>query len=96
MRCCRDLDFVRYHSDPALYMRRYGRCIIWVGDLLVFTTADVMKPPCDQMRAQFKRRTQDELGHVLGMEIMRDRPNRTMTITQLKIKKLLEENGMQR
>ena len=23
----RDLDFVRYHSDPALYVRKYGRCI---------------------------------------------------------------------
>ena len=47
----RDLDFVRCHSDPALYVRKYGRCIIfiWVDDLLVFTTADVMIPPCDQM-----------------------------------------------
>ena len=24
----RDLDFIRCHSDPALYVRMYGRCII--------------------------------------------------------------------
>ena len=32
----RDLDFVRCHNDPALYVRKYGRCIIfiWVDDLL--------------------------------------------------------------
>ena len=47
----RDLEFVRCHSDPVLYVCKYGRCIIfiWVDDLLVFTTADVMIPPCDQM-----------------------------------------------
>ena len=35
----RDLDFVRCHSDLALYVRKYGRCIIfiWVDDLLIFT-----------------------------------------------------------
>ena len=39
-----DLDFVRCASDPALYVQNYGRCIllIWVDDLPVFTTADVM------------------------------------------------------
>ena len=32
-----DLDFLRSHSDPALFIRKYGRCFIfiWVDDLLV-------------------------------------------------------------
>ena len=95
-----DLDFVRCHSDPALYVRKYGRCIIfiWVDDLLIFTTPDVMKPPCDQLLARFKGRSEGEIGEmgkVLGMEIMRDRPCRTMTISHnMKIKDLLDANGM--
>ena len=81
-----DLDFVRCHSDPALYVRKCGRCIvfIWVDDLLIFTTADVMKPLCDQILARFKGRTEGEIGEigkVLGMEIILDRPSRTMTIS---------------
>ena len=74
----RDLYFFRCHSDPALYIRKYGRCIIfiWVDDLLIFTTADVMKPLCDQILERFKGRSEGEIGEigkVLGMEIMRDR-----------------------
>ena len=96
----RDLDFVTCHSDLALYVRKYGRCIIfiWVDDLLIFTTQDVMKPLCDQILARFKGRSEGEIGDigkVLGMEIMRDRPSRTMTIShRMKIKDLLDSNGM--
>ena len=96
----RDLDFVRCHSDPALYVRKYGTCIIfiWVDDLLIFTTADVMKPLCDQILARFKGRTEGEIGEigkVLGMEIMRDRSSRAITVShRMKIKDLPESNGM--
>ena len=43
-----DLDFDRCHSDPALFIRKYGRCtiFIWFDDLLVFTTAAVMETLC--------------------------------------------------
>ena len=103
-RVLRDLVFVRCHSDPALYVRKYGRCIIfiWVDDLLIFTTHDVMKPLCDQILARFKGRSEGEIGEIgkvlgmhLHMEIMRDRPSRTMTIShRMKIKDLLDSNGM--
>ena len=57
-----------------------------------------MKPLCDQMLARFKgrsRREPGEIGQVLGMEIMRDRPSQTMTIShRMKIKDLLDSNGM--
>ena len=47
---------------------------------------------------QFKGRSEGEIGEigkVLGMEIMRDRPSRTMTIShRMKIKDLLDSNGM--
>ena len=96
----RDLDFVRRRSDLALYVSKYGRCIIfiWVDDLLIFTTQEVMKPLCDHILARFKGRFEGEIGEigkVLGMEIMRDRPSRTMTISHwMKIKTLLDSNGM--
>ena len=96
----RALDFTRCHSDPALYVRKYGRCIIfiWVDDLLIFTTQEVMKPLCDQILERFKGRSEGELGEigkVLCMEIMRDRPSRTMTIShRMKMKDLLDSNGM--
>ena len=56
----RDLAFFRYACDPALFISKYGRCIIliWVDDLLVVTTADIMKPLCDQILARFKGRTE--------------------------------------
>ena len=57
-----------------------------------------MKPLCDQILARFKGRSEGEIGEigqVLGMEIMRDRPDRTMTISHwMKIKDLLHSNGM--
>ena len=97
----REQDFTRCHNDPALYVRKYGRCIIfiWVDDLLIFTTQEVTKPLCDQILERFKGRSEGdtgEIGKVLGMEIMRDRPSRTMTIShRMKIKDLLDSNGME-
>ena len=57
-----------------------------------------MKPLCDQIMARFKGRSEgeiSEIGKVLGMEIMRDRPSRTMPIShRMKIQDLLNSNGM--
>ena len=56
-----------------------------------------MKSLCDQILARFKGRSEGEIGEigkVIGIEIMRDRPSRTMTIThRMKMKDLLESNG---
>ena len=93
-----DLDFVRSHSDPALFIRKYGRCLIfiWVDDLLVFTAADVMEALCAQILSRFKGRSEGEIGHVSGMKILRDRKARTMTITHRKqMSDLLSANSMQ-
>ena len=69
-----DVDFVRSLSDPTLFIRKYGRCFIfiWVDDLLVFTTADVMETLCAQILSRLKGRSEGEVGNVLGMEILRD------------------------
>ena len=57
-----------------------------------------MKPLCDQILARFKGRSEGEIGEidkVLGIEIMRDHPSQTMTISHMmRIKDLLDSNGM--
>ena len=93
-----DLEFVRSRGDPALFTRKYGRffIFIWVDDLLVFTIADVMETLCAQILYRFKGRSEGEIGHVLGIEILRDRKARTMTIThRKKISDLLSANSLQ-
>ena len=54
--------------------------------------------PSHNILERFKVRSEGEIGvigKVLGMEIMRDRPSRTMTIShRMKIKELLDSNGM--
>ena len=92
-----ELDFVYSHIDPALFIRKHIRCFIfmWVDDMLVFTTEDVMETLCAQILSRFKGRSEGEIGLVLGMEILRDRKARTMTITyRKKISDLLSANSM--
>ena len=92
-----DLGFVRSHSDPDLFICKYGRCFIfiWVDDLPVFTTADVKEALCAQIQCRFKGRSEGKIGHVLSMEILRDRKARTMTIThRKKISDLLSANSI--
>ena len=70
--------------------------LFWVDDLLVFATADVMEALSEQMLFRFKGQSEGQIGHVLGMEILRDRQARTMTIThRKKISDLLSTNSMQ-
>ena len=86
------------HSDPALFIRKYGRCIIFirVDDLIVSTTADIMETPCAPILSRCQGRSDGENGNVLGMEILSDRKARTMTITHSnKIIDLLFANSMQ-
>jgi len=93
-----DLDFVQCHSDLALFIYKYGRCIIliWVDDTRVFTTADVMEAVCDEILSLFTGRSEGYIGHVLGMDILSDRKARIVTIThRLKISDLLSANSMQ-
>ena len=68
------------------------------GLMICSYSHEVMKPLCDQILARFKGRSEGEIGEigkVLGIEIMRDRPSLTMTISRrMKIKQLLDSNGM--
>ena len=65
-----DPGFERSHSDRALFIRKYGGCFIpiWIDDLLVSKTADVMETLCALILSRFRGRSECEIGHVLGME----------------------------
>ena len=86
-----DLGFERCASDPAsdpaLYMSKVGRCFIflWVDDLLIFSAKDQMQPLVDKIITTFEGRDLNELSYMLGMEVIRDRFNWTITITHRKM-----------
>ena len=64
-------------------MSKVGRCFIflWVDDLLIFGAKDQMQPLVDKILATFEGRDLKELSYVLGMEVIRDRSKKTITIT---------------
>ena len=92
-----DLDFVRAACDPALYVCKHNRCFVflWVDDLLIFTTNKLMQPLVDKILRKFKGRSIGELDFVLGMEVIHDKRNKTITITHRRmISDLLQKHGM--
>ena len=82
-----DLGFERCVSDPALYVSKVGRCFIflWVDDLIIFSAKDQVQPLVDKILTTFEGRDLNELSCVLGMEVIRDRSKRTITITHRKV-----------
>ena len=82
-----DLGFKRCASDPALYVSKVGRCFIfqWVDDLLIFSAKDQLQPLVDKILTTFEGHDLKEQSYVLGMEVIRDRSNRTITITHRKM-----------
>jgi hypothetical protein len=82
-----DLGFERCASDPALYVCKVGRCFIflWVDDLLIFSAKEQMQPLVDKILTTFEGRDLKELSYVLGMEVIRDRSKKTITITHRKM-----------
>ena len=68
-------------------MSNVGRCFIflWVDDLLIFSAKDQLQPLVGKILTTFEGRDLKELRYVLGMEVIRDRSKRTITITQRKM-----------
>ena len=87
----------RCHSNPALFVRRIGKCFIflWVDDLLIFSEKELLQPLVDKILSTFDGRDLKELSHVLGMEVKRDRKAKTLSILHKQvISDLLERNNM--
>ena len=92
-----EMGFVRSHSDPALYVRKTGRCFIflWVDDLFIFGRSMGLKELIDQILKVFTGRDLGDLSWALGASIKRDRKKRTITLSQeQKIVNLLEKFSM--
>ena len=79
-----ELSFDRWHSDPALFMSRVGKCFIflWLDDLLIFSEKTSLQPLIDKILATFDGRDLKELSHVLSMEVKQDRKAMTSSISQ--------------
>ena len=68
-------------------MSKVGRCFIflWVDDLLIFSAKDQLQQLVDKILTTFEGRDLNELSYVLGMEVIRDRSKKTITITHRKM-----------
>ena len=92
-----ELDFYCAHADSGVYVKRSGRCIIflWVDDLFIFSYTVGLQELVDLLLTKFEGRDLGELSWALGTEIKRDRKAKTITMTQrTKISNLLEKYGM--
>jgi hypothetical protein len=91
------MGFRRSDSDPGLYIRKQGRCFIflWVDDLFVFSKSEGLQELINEVLSVFKGRDLGNLTWALGAEILRDRPNKTITLSQnRKILNMLDKFGM--
>ena len=92
-----EMGFVVSHSDPGLYVRKVGRCFIflWVDDLFIFSSPAGLQDLIETILTKFEGRDLGDLAWALGTEIMRDRNAKTITMTQRnKIHNLLEKYSM--
>ena len=92
-----EIGFDRRHSDPALFVSRVGKNFIflWVDDLLIFSEKELLQPLVDKTVSTFDGRDLQEVSHVLGMEVKRDRKAKTLSISHKQIiSDLLERNNM--
>lgn len=86
-------------ADPALFCRKDpGKetyTVVWVDDSLVIGTQAAVDETKEALSAVFDIRDLGKANFFLGMEIERDRVNKTLKLTQKRsIKDLLTEHGM--
>jgi hypothetical protein len=86
-------------ADPALFCRKDpGKetyTVVWVDDSLVIGTSAAVEETKEALAAVFDIRDLGDANFFLGMEIERNRSDKTITLTQKRsIKNLLAEHGM--
>ena len=90
-----ELGFTPAHADSGLYVRKVGRCFIflWVDDLFIVSEPKGLEEVCHLILERFTGRNLGDLSWALGCEIKRDRKAKTITMTQKgKIGNLLVRN----
>lgn len=91
------MGFHRSAADPALYVRKTGRCFIflWVDDLFIFSEPTGLKELIDEILTVFEGRNLGDLSWALGAALIRDRKERSIVLSQKqKVINLLEKFGM--
>jgi hypothetical protein len=97
----RGLDFTRLDAETCLYVYRAsdgGICflVVYVDDLLLAASSRALMNSIKlKLTSQFKMRDLGPASFMLGLEILRDRPRRTITLSQRKyIDSVLDRCGM--
>jgi hypothetical protein len=96
----RSYGFQPTQADPCAYLQRNRdqtlMILLWVDDLIIGGShEEIIKQFKSAICKRFKMKSLGELQWILGMEIKRDRPKRSLEITQVTyINQMLERFGM--
>jgi hypothetical protein len=80
-------DFVRADADPCLYTRissrEYSAVVVYVDDMIIVSkTRDGVRKIIKDLKTAFSIKELGEPRFILGIEVTRDRTNRTLTLSQ--------------
>jgi Reverse transcriptase (RNA-dependent DNA polymerase) len=78
------MGFQQATNDSALFMHRDTKAIlfVWVDDLVVVSDSQHAESHVHSILEKFEGRDLGEASWILGLEVLRDRSKRTITITQ--------------
>ena len=84
----KSIRFKRLDSDPCVYIRRTDDAIIrvYVNNLLILAPTgrrDIIDAVKDNLRKMFKIKDLGPVNKILGMQVTRDRTNRTLCLDQV-------------
>lgn len=79
-----DMSFRQADHDAALFVHTEHTALIfvWVDDLIIIADSDHTETLVKAILGRFEGRDLGDASWILGLEILRDRPNRVVTMTQ--------------
>jgi hypothetical protein len=80
----KSMGFQQAVNDPALFTNHDTKTFIfvWVDDLVIVSDSDHIESHVHSILEHFEGRDLGEASWILGLEVLRDRSKRTITITQ--------------
>jgi hypothetical protein len=91
------LGYVQAKNDPALFVNPTTGVMIfvWVDDLIIIAPHHVIKSLVKDVLERFEGRDLGEASWILGLEVIRNRTERRITLTQRRMTKdVLERFGV--
>eukprot|EP00742_Colponemidia_sp_Colp-10_P002552 GILJ01002727.1.p2 GENE.GILJ01002727.1~~GILJ01002727.1.p2 ORF type:complete len:509 (+),score=47.37 GILJ01002727.1:627-2153(+) len=95
-----DFKFSRGTADHSIYIRKRGEkmffIVVYVDDLLLVTNSvSELNETREHLKSKFDMKDLGEAKYILGIEILRNRPRRSLTLNQSKyIQDMLKKFGM--